>query len=271
MHTITRIDHMDTNLQNLKARLSGDDSIDEQRFYEVLRSAIDDDNVNTEKPAARLAPNNRNIEHSNIIPNWVDLDYTYEPNNPRKPNMRELIEAVSGKSVEEFYTAPAPDKSFQKLSSQASETLYGVLGANQDSRDWTAIMDSKNIFKTAQNQTAIMFEPKVEIVSMVNETKNINEEIAVIKDKHGNTLRSLSSDLSLTEQTLHNFGVTRKDIPSNLEAQVDQNIFDRDLLNLLKNFDNEPSLIERFVIHSASTKISEKLSQNSSLAEFEKL
>ena len=149
--------------------------------------------------------------------------------------------------------------------------LYGVLMANQDSRDWTAIMESNDITKTAQNQTAIMFEPKVEIVLMFNETNNANEEIAVIKDKHGNTLRSLSNDLSLTKETLHNFGVTKKDIPSNLETQVDQNIFDKDLLNFLKNFDNEPSSIERFVIQTASANISEKLSQNSTLDELEKL
>ena len=83
--------------------------------------------------------------------------------------------------------------------------------------------------------------------------------------------RSLTSDLSLTKETLHNFGVTKKDIPSNLETQVDQNIFDKDLLNFLKNFDNEPSPIEKFVIQTASANISEKLSQNSYLDELEKL
>ena len=43
----------------------------------------------------------RKIE--NGIPSWVDPDYGYDPQNPRKPNMRELMEAISGKDVEDLY------------------------------------------------------------------------------------------------------------------------------------------------------------------------
>lgn len=269
MQTIAQIDHLVRNSHSLKASPAEDSTSDKKEFHDILSSSVKNGEMPKEALTERSAPNNQNYEHSTIIPNWVDLDYAYDPNNPRKPNMRELIEAISGKNVEELQTAN--DKNYKKLISRASEMLYGVLMANQDSRDWTAIMESNDITKTAQKQTAIMFEPKVEIVAMFNETNNANEEIAVIKDKHGNTLRSLSSDLSLTKETLHNFGVTKKDIPSNLETQVDQNIFDKDLLNFLKNFDNEPSSIERFVIQTASANISEKLSQNSTLDELEKL
>ena len=37
-----------------------------------------------------------------LITSWVDPDYGIDVEKSRKPNMRELIEAISGKSVEEL-------------------------------------------------------------------------------------------------------------------------------------------------------------------------
>ena len=48
------------------------------------------------------------------IPSWVDPDYGYDPQNPRKPNMRELMEAMSGKNVEDLYAEP--NENWQKIS-----------------------------------------------------------------------------------------------------------------------------------------------------------
>ena len=33
---------------------------------------------------------------TNNIPAWVDPDYSYDPSNPRKPNMREMMELIAG-------------------------------------------------------------------------------------------------------------------------------------------------------------------------------
>ena len=72
------------------------------------------------------------------IPDWVDPNYSYDPANPRKPNVREMMNA--GLSAKD-----------------ASEMLYGVVGANEDTRDWNAIMASDNILSAAQQATGQMY------------------------------------------------------------------------------------------------------------------
>jgi hypothetical protein len=101
------------------------------------------------------------------MPSWVDPDYGYDPQNPRKPNMRELMEAMSGKNVEDLYAKP--NENWQKVSRQASEMLYGVVGANEDTRDWLSIMASSNILTEARKQTGAMYKPEVGIHSYYND------------------------------------------------------------------------------------------------------
>ena len=74
---------------------------------------------------------------SNGVPAWVDPDYAYDVNNPRKPNMREMMELIAGRSVEELYADP--NSNWQAISRQASDLIYGVVGSNADTRDWQAI------------------------------------------------------------------------------------------------------------------------------------
>jgi len=75
--------------------------------------------------------------NSNNIPDWVNPDYGYDPNNPRNPNAREVAEALGGKPLEEMTSEERAS-----FSSQASELLYGVVGSNTDTRDWNAIFES---------------------------------------------------------------------------------------------------------------------------------
>ena len=121
-----------------------------------------------------------NAKSVDVIPSWVDPNYGYDPQNPRKPNMRELMEAMSGKSVGDLYAEP--NENWQKISRQASEMLYGVVGANEDTRDWPSIMSSNDILKEAREQTGAMYKPEVDVQSYLNDEGILTEQIAVIKD-----------------------------------------------------------------------------------------
>ena len=70
------------------------------------------------------------------IPAWVDPDFSYDPANPRKPNMREMMEAIAGKTVEEIY---ASGEDYTNITRMASDLIYGVVGSNADTRDFIAI------------------------------------------------------------------------------------------------------------------------------------
>ena len=80
----------------------------------------------------------------NIVPDWVDPEYGYDVNNPRKPNMRELTEILAGMPVEELY-ATMDVSEWSKITGQASQMLYGVVGSNTDTRDWNKIMDAGKV------------------------------------------------------------------------------------------------------------------------------
>jgi hypothetical protein len=154
---------------------------------------------------------------------------------------------------------------------QASEMLYGVVGANEDSRDWPSIMNSSNILTEARKQTGAMCNPEVSIQSYYNDDGILTEQMTVIKDNKGNTLRSLSNEPTSAEEALLNFGTTKESIPTNLGERINPEKFDSDLLTFLKNFDNHPTSIQQVVVQSASEVIANKISQEIPLDELAKL
>ena len=267
MQVVNKIDHLITELTRLKPQLSDGSPSNEKRFNDLLTASIaTDPGVADAEMEVALATNAKPVD---IIPGWVDPDYGYDPQNPRKPNMRELMEAMSGKSVEDLYAEP--DKNWQKISRQASEMLYGAVGANEDSRDWPSIINSSDILTEARKQTGAMYEPEVNIQSNFNNDGVLTEQIAVIKDNKGNILSSISTDLDTAEETLLNFGATKKSIPTNLEELINPEKFDSNLLAFLKNFDNNSTSIQQVVVQSASEVIAKKISQEIPLDELAKL
>jgi hypothetical protein len=267
MQVIEKIDQLTSELSALKSELSNDQSTNAIKFNDLLKSKIDTSyTVTGVEGEVALSTNAKN---ENRIPSWVDLDYGYDPQNPRKPNMRELMEAISEKRVEDLYTEI--DSNWQKISSQASDILYGVVGSNKDTRDWLSIMSSKDILTQAREQTGAMYEPKADIQSHFDEDGILTEQTAIIKDNKGNVLRSLSNNIASAEETLLNFGATKQSIPTNLEEKIDPEKFDKDLLAFLKNFDMKPTSIQQVVVQSASEVIANKISQEIPLDELAKL
>ena len=136
------------------------------------------------------------IHSKGDIPSWVDSDYSYDPQNPRKPNMRELMEYLSGKSTAELYANPNIDLS--ALANQAADILYGVVGNADDTRDWTKIMESDNILDAARLETARLHEPMIDIENQVEMVKKedgiveavIVDQFPVIRAKTGAILSS---------------------------------------------------------------------------------
>jgi len=56
---------------------------------------------------------------------WVDSDYGYNPSSPRAPNMREVMETISGRTVEDIYST---GEDYGDLVNQAVDFLYGSYG-----------------------------------------------------------------------------------------------------------------------------------------------
>lgn len=177
----------------------------------------------------------------NQVPAWVNKDYHYDPSNPRKPNMRELMEALSGMSLTELYADP--NSGWQELSKYASEVLYGVTSGHNDSRDWDLIMNSENIPAEIKKETNSMHQPTVEIVSETAENDNTKTQHAVIKDKSNRILRALSGDSITIQETLENFGASSRSIPLDIEQKISDPAFDPEILSALNDFRDNNDLV----------------------------
>ena len=174
------------------------------------------------------------------IPDWVDQDYSYDPNNPRKPNMRELIEATSGIPIENLYTKTKVE--IAKETSFASEMLYGVLGARKDTRDWEKIMASPDIRSVSREETAKMVQPVLDIVTEFDLEQNIVGQSLVIKDEEGNIVRKLHGSEEKIEDALRNFGVKPSSIPPNLSEKISHAHFDKKILDFVTAFLNKTEI-----------------------------
>ena len=148
-----------------------------------------------------------------------------------KPSMRSLMERLSGKNYTELLKQN--DHNWDKYVRLASELLHGVVGANDDTRDWSKIMSSDDIVAAIREETGKMHGISVNVSS---------GQIAVIQNRNGVTLRQVSGPAEVVNETLLNFGATPTSIPDNFASLVDTNTFDKDLLNSLLNYTAKPSV-----------------------------
>jgi len=257
MKIAVKIDNLINKLSDLKLDLSDDKLRNGCKFNELLQSSMEADYVAADKTTEIGLSDN------------VTASYGYDAKSSRKPNMRELMEAITGKDLEDLYAET--DGSWQKVFRQASEILYGVVGSNEDTRDWQSIMASENILSEAQKQTSAMHGAKLDIQSSFDAQDNLIKQIALVKDKDDNTLRVLSNNNSSNEETLVNFGLTKDSIPGDIETRIDPNVFDENLKDLLKKFDSGTNTLREIAFKSSSEAIANKLSHEIPLDELDKL
>lgn len=75
-----------------------------------------------------------------------------------KPSLRDLIESTGVKLDSTFYDQSNPNyERNQQLVREASNTLYGNVGANMDARDWSSIMQSSNPLQAAKEGLRAMY------------------------------------------------------------------------------------------------------------------
>ena len=152
----------------------------------------------------------RNInlqEGDSKIEAWQHRDYYFDPNNPRKPNMREMIESLSGFTLEDLISNKTEE--FEEFSKKSSELLYGVLDSEYDPRQWAKIMSANDIYQSGIEETREMYN------SVIGFDIIEGEEVSSIKKETGETLRVLSGSKVEVEQTLKNFGLSSENLSEN--------------------------------------------------------
>ena len=127
-----------------------------------------------------------------------------------KPSMRSLMERLSGKNYTELLEKN--DHNWDKYVRLASELLHGVVGAHDDTRDWSKIMSSPDTVAAIREETGKMHGTKVNVSS---------GQIAVIQDRNGTTLRQVSGTSEDVNEVLLNFGATNQlNIDPNMKSKI---------------------------------------------------
>lgn len=186
------------------------------------------------------------IDTEEIGTSWVDTDYGYDPNNPRKPNVRELVEALSGTSIEELYEQDT--SVWQSYFVKASDMLYGTVSTVSDERDWQKIMASADIETAAASEFADVFEPYIDIESTFEQitlshgsVENIlTAQFPVIKSKDGNMISTnLSHNIKDLEDELGRFGGTKIALSRSVLSKVILSNFDFEKFKMIEDLTSE--------------------------------
>lgn len=86
--------------------------------------------------------------------------FTGKATPPDGVNMRLLIERTTGKPMDSSFYSGSDGEANLALVTRVSNAMYGNIGANMDSRDWTAIMASRDPLKAAERALKAMYSDK---------------------------------------------------------------------------------------------------------------
>lgn len=206
---------------------------------EVGQTANNDQTSSNESFISILNELNEVESHSDdlqIIPAWVDPSYGYDPLNPRKPNLKEMMNIIDVQ-----INSDAEETKYLSSSSNiiAAQILYGAVGSNEDTRDWQKIMGSENIIEAAHQETAKLHEPKLEIISEFDGDMVLVDQKAAIKNKEEETLSILGGSAAQIKEKLFTYGVTVESIPENINEQITIETFEQEVITGIQDFKSE--------------------------------
>lgn len=240
MEILKQIDQLISSLTELKPRIAAENGEANENFSDQLNSSIEKLSGLTHE---HVSPQKSENASENIIPSWVDRNYHFDPNNPRKPNTREVMQAISGETFEELQSGD--QKNFSYYSELSIELVFGVLGKTPDTRDWNKIMSADNILEAIRKETGEVLGTKVDIDNETDINGQIINQFAVVKNKENSVLRSLMGEANVAVDTLKNFGVTKNNIPQTLKDKVTSPKFDVRIINAIEVYrDYNPKFAE---------------------------
>ena len=196
MTTIAQMDQLITSLQNIRATLAEDNGKNITGDFGVMFDTALSNAL--EEPAQLMNVNGAAMVNDAPSQSFDDymamnlLGTNLDTSRAVRPNMREFIDATGASSQD------------------ASELLYGVIGSNEDYRDWGAIMASDNPIDAARAATGQLYNSSLSY-ELVNDasygTPAFADELAA---------KSLTDETTLGKQG--NFALHATDDTSSLMA-----------------------------------------------------
>lgn len=155
----------------------------------------------------------------------------------QKPSMRELIEKISGRTLENLFEDPSSN--WQDISRQASAILNGVIANKKDSRNWSEIMNSDDVVTAAANQTRDLHNPTINVIADDSTDNSGTEGRVVLKDDDGVVIKSVSDDVNITKNIFENYGIQPADLTQNFLMALQSYRIDPQLKSYLQQYASE--------------------------------
>ena len=139
----------------------------------------------------------------------------------KKPNIKELMDFTN--------------MSFK----EASSILYGVIGSNEDTRDWNKILTSSDVLRTAKEETAKMYNSDSQF-SLVN---NSEETTSTDTQTNQEEINPVTTLLDVQEGNLKFIQTSSFDEESQSDVVTNSLYLASSNGNLLRNVGNTPQQI----------------------------
>ena len=174
------------------------------------------------------------------IPDWVDKSYAYDPEQPRKPKLSELMEVMSGKTIGDLYLNQG--NNWQELYNTAADLLYGVVGSNLDRRDWGRIMSASDVVAEIRDATKEMYEPSLMVEDVYDyHGKHVDQYVKVVNNE-GHVVRTLDGPIEYVSDVVSNFGVS--EVGSDFVRNLNGQFYEEAVFEFLKNLALSESTLE---------------------------
>lgn len=221
--TITdSLDNLISQLTLLRKKLEGEPSVD-STFETVF-----------EHSAEQLKEQIEPLHGTSDTPSWINPDVNYDVNAPRKPSKAEFMYAVLKKPFGDLEVRNSEE--WKNLRAEASDIMYGVIGSNEDSRDWGKIMSAPDILSAARDETQKMYKPTISIFDTVNDEGVQVDQNIMITSSTGTPIRTLSKDIETADNWLQTFGVTKQSMPENFSDNLDTRYYTGGFVNYISNY-----------------------------------
>ena len=121
----------------------------------MIDSVNSTSNLTNQITSSQISSNQTTSEN---FTDYLTNETSLKIDTTKKPNIKELMDFTN--------------MSFK----EASSILYGVIGSNEDTRDWNKILTSSDVLKTAKEETAKMYNSDASTVQLTNNDTQTNQE-----------------------------------------------------------------------------------------------
>jgi len=192
------------------------------------------DSIDSRNPIFSVNAHLKELPDDSVTPHWIDNSYSYDSRNPRKPNVKEFVEAMTGIPLQELVSKK--DTDWQGICQRASDLLYNVAEDVRDSRDWNMIMSSEDVLSAAREATGQLHEPKLDIDISRDPSSYESIQKLVLKNSDGQILDFIPPHVAEAKELLDNYGVSSDSIPKDILSDNRYHFVEDELLKLLQSY-----------------------------------